>query len=222
LVNQFLEAGLIRDAADIFLLKSEDVMGLELFQEKRTNNLFTSIENSKTIALERFLFALGIRYLGEQSSYDFAKFIVSRVQDKNNFNIKNLLEIVKTFTVDEIKNIDGIGEKIGVTLHEWFNDEKNQKYLEKLSTVGIILTTTTLDSTGALAGKSFVLTGTLVDFTRDQAKDLIKQKGGKIHSSISKDTDYLVAGEAAGSKLKKAQELGINIIDESEFKKLLG
>ena len=222
LVNQFLEAGLIRDAADIFLLKPEDVMGLELFQEKRTNNLFTSVENSKTIALERFLFALGIRYLGEQSSYDFAKFIVAHLQDKMNFNIHDLLEIVKTFTVDEIKNIDGIGEKIGVTLHEWFNDEKNQKYLEKLSTVGIILTTTTLDSTGALAGKSFVLTGTLVDFTRDQAKDLIKQKGGKIHSSISKDTDYLVAGEAAGSKLKKAQELGINIIDESEFKKLLG
>ena len=222
LVNQFLEAGLIRDAADIFLLKPEDVMGLELFQEKRTNNLFTSVENSKTIALERFLFALGIRYLGEQSSYDFAKFIVAHLQDKMNFNIHDLLEIVKTFTIDEIENIDGIGEKIGVTLHEWFNDEKNQAYLEKLSTVGIKLTTTTLDSTGALAGKSFVLTGTLVDFTRDQAKDLIKQKGGKIHSSISKDTDYLVAGEAAGSKLKKAQELGINIIDESEFKKLLG
>ncbi|MCX6734484.1 MAG: NAD-dependent DNA ligase LigA [Candidatus Peregrinibacteria bacterium] len=221
LVNQFLEAGLIRDAADIFLLKPEDVMGLELFKEKRTNNLFTSIENSKTIALERFLFALGIRYLGEQSSYDFAKFIVAHIQDKNNLNIKDLLGIIKTFTVDQIENIDGIGEKIGETLYEWFNDEKNQSYLEKLSGVGIKLTTSTLESTGALAGKSFVLTGTLVDFTRDQAKDLIKQKGGKIHSSISKDTDFLVAGEAAGSKLKKAQELGIKILTESEFKTLL-
>lgn len=221
IVIQFMDAGLIRDAADIFLLKPEDVMDLDLFKEKRTNNLFKNIEKAKTIALERFLFSLGIRYLGEQSSYDFAKFLVSHSKDKNNFDISRLLGIMKNSNVEEIKNIDGIGEKIGETLFEWFQDEKNQNYLKKLADVGIILTTHSLESTGKLAGKSFVLTGTLIDFTRDQAKDLIKQKGGKIHSSITKDTTYLVVGESAGSKLKKAQELGITTLTETEFKKLL-
>ena len=129
---------------------------------------------------------------------------------------------MKSLTVEEIKNIDGIGEKIGETLYEWFHDEKNQQYLKKLNQVGIILTTHSLEATGKLAGKSFVLTGSLIEFTRDQAKDLIKQKGGKIHSSITKDTDYLVVGESSGSKLKKAQELGIKTITEAEFKQLLG
>lgn len=222
IVNQLLEAGLIRDAADIFLLKPEDVMSLDLFKEKRTTNLFTSVEKAKTIALERFLFALGIRYLGEQSSYDFAKFLVAHSEDKNHFDINKLLEIIKNSSVEEIKNIDGIGEKIGETLYEWFQDEKNQQYLEKLARADIVLTTHSLKSTGDLAGKSFVLTGTLVDFTRDQAKDLIKQKGGKIHSSITKDTDYLVVGESAGSKLKKAEEMGVKTLTEAEFKKILG
>jgi DNA ligase (NAD+) len=226
IVNQLLEAGLIRDAADIFLLKPEDVMSLDLFKEKRTTNLFTSIEKAKTIALERFLFALGIRYLGEQSSYDFARQIAARRSENGhagaNMTVTDLIEIVKTFDGESLKNIDGIGEKIGETLYEWFQDEKNQQYLEKLARASIILTTHSLKSTGSLAGKSFVLTGTLVDLTRDQAKDLIKQKGGKIHSSISKDTDYLVVGESAGSKLKKAEELGVKTLTEAEFKKILG
>lgn len=225
IVNQLLEAGLIRDAADIFLLKPEDVMSLDLFKEKRTTNLFTSIEKAKTIALERFLFALGIRYLGEQSSYDFCQSVIRRSKDRpvdSTMTISELLEIIKTFSLDDLKNIDGIGEKIGETLYEWFQDEKNQQYLEKLARADIILTTHSLKSTGDLAGKSFVLTGTLVDFSRDQAKDLIKQKGGKIHSSITKDTDYLVVGESAGSKLKKAEELGVKTLTEAEFKKILG
>ncbi len=225
IVIQFMEAGLIHDAADIFLLKPEDVMGLDLFKEKRTNNLFTSIEKSKTIALERFLFALGIRYLGEQSSYDFGKQIAAkRSEDREaytNMTISDLIEIIKTFDCESLKNIDGIGEKIGETLYEWFQDEKNLQYLRKLNQVGLILTTHSLESTGSLAGKSFVLTGTLIEFTRDQVKNLIKQKGGKIHSSISKDTNYLVVGESAGSKLKKAQELGIETLTETEFKNLL-
>jgi len=224
-VIQFLDAGLIRDAADIFKLKPEDVMGLDLFKEKRTANLFLSIEKAKTIAMDRFLFALGIRYLGEQSSYDFAKQIAARRLEnsnaKTNMTIMELLEIVKTFNEETLKNIDGIGDKIGETLYAWFQDEKNREYLNKLHEVGIVLTIHSLISTGKLAGKSFVLTGTLTEFTRDQAKDLIKQKGGKIHSSITQDTDYLVVGESAGSKLKKAQDLGVKTISEQEFKQML-
>ncbi|MBI5754370.1 NAD-dependent DNA ligase LigA [Candidatus Peregrinibacteria bacterium] len=220
-VNQLLEAGLIRDAADIFLLKPEDLMSLDLFKEKRTNNLFASIEKSKTITMERFFFALGIRYLGEQSAYDFSKFIFSHIRNNHHLDILSLIQIVKSLSVDEIKNIDGIGEKIGDTLYEWFHNEKNEEYLKKLHKVGIILKTDSLKSSGKLSGKSFVITGTLIEFTRDQAKDLIKQSGGKVHSSTTKDTDFLVVGESAGSKLEKARKLGITTLSEAEFKKML-
>lgn len=221
-VTQLLDAGLIRDSADIFSLKAEDLMGLELFKEKRTNNLFTSIEKSKTIALERFLFALGIRYLGEQSSYDLAKQIQSRRTDSVTLTILELLEVIQGFSGEDLKNIDGIGEKIGETIFEWFHDGKNQEYLRKLQSSGIILKTDSLKTSGTLAGKSFVLTGSLSSMTRDQAKNLIKSKGGKVHSSVSKETDFVLVGDEAGSKLKKAQELGIKTISEDEFKAILG
>ncbi|MBI4232760.1 NAD-dependent DNA ligase LigA, partial [Candidatus Peregrinibacteria bacterium] len=123
--------------------------------------------------------------------------------------------------LEEITNVDGIGEKVGQTIHEWFNNQKNQKYLQKLQQVGIILETKTLKSQGVLSGKSFVLTGTLATLTRDQAKNLIKQLGGKVHSSLTKDTNYLIVGESPGSKLKKARELKIETLDEEQFKAFL-
>ncbi len=219
-VPQLLDAGLIQDAADIFSLKHEDFMSLEFFKEQRTSNLFNSIEKSKTIGLERFLYALGIRYLGEQSSYDFAKFIVGRHKSQNP-SITEIISVIESLSPEEIKNIDGIGDKIGETIYEWFNNQKNQEYLKKLHHVGITLKIDNLKSSGHLAGKSFVITGTLKNMTRDQAKALIKQHGGKVHSAISKDTDFLVVGESPGSKLKKAQELGIKNITEDEFQKML-
>lgn len=234
-VNQLLEAGLIQDAADIFHLKPGDILGLELFKEKRTGNLFASIEKSKTVSLEHFLFALGIRYLGEQSSYDLSKEIqlywtsssqknvlpIGKTPPPNTMTPLELSGIMKTFTLDDLKNIDGIGDKIGETLYEWFNDEKNQQYLGKLYEAGIILRIKSSNSSAKLSGKSFVITGTLKEFTRDQAKDLIKQNGGEVHSAITKDTGFLVVGESAGSKLKKAQELGIKTITEAELKEML-
>ncbi|MEK7085611.1 MAG: NAD-dependent DNA ligase LigA, partial [Patescibacteria group bacterium] len=219
-VPQLLDAGLIQDAADIFSLKHEDFMSLEFFKEQRTSNLFNSIEKSKTIGLERFLYALGIRYLGEQSSYDFAKFIAGHNKLQNP-SITEIISVIESLSPEEIKNIDGIGDKIGETIYEWFNNQKNQEYLKKLHHVGITLKIDNLKSSGHLAGKSFVITGTLKNMTRDQAKALIKQHGGKVHSAISKDTDFLVVGESPGSKLKKAQELGIKNITEDEFQKML-
>lgn len=220
-VNQLLETGLIQDAADIFLLKPEDIMNLKLFKEKRANNLFTSIEKSKTISLERFLFAMGIRYLGEQSSYDLARFIVVNHKSKEKFSIHDLISDMKSLSIEEIKNVDGIGDKIGATLHEWFNNEKNRKYLEKLEKININFTINSLKSSGNLAGKSFVITGTLSNYTREQAKDLIKKSGGKIHSSITKDTNFLVVGDSPGSKLKKARQLGVKLLTETEFTGML-
>lgn len=220
-VNQLIEAGLIQDTADIFLLKPEDFMSLKLFKEKRANNLLASIEKSKTISLERFLFAMGIRYLGEQSSYDLAGFIIAHDKSKEKFSIHDLISNIKSLSLEEIKNIHGIGDKIGTTLHEWFNSKKNQQYLEKLEKISINLTIDSLKSSGNLSGKSFVITGTLSNYTRGQAKDLIKKSGGKIHSLITKSTNFLVVGDSPGSKLKKAKQLGVQLLTEAEFARML-
>mgnify|MGYP001602367203 CR=1 FL=1 len=218
-VNQFLDEGLIQDAADIFDLEPGDLLTLELFKEKRTQNLYASIQKAKEISLDRFLYALGIRYLGEQSSYDLGKFIVEKYKNSHHemLTISDLLQIMKNLTLDEIKNVEGVGDKIGETLHQWFHEEKNEKFLEKLENLGVKLKTSSLTSTGSLAGKSFVLTGSLSTLTRDQAKALIKSKGGKVHSTVSKDTDYVIVGGSAGSKFKKAQELNIKTLTEEEF-----
>lgn len=216
-VNQLLETGLIQDPADIFLLKPKDFLTLELFKEKRTINLFTSIQKAKKIPLERFLFALGIRYIGEQNAYDLAKFAASH-------KIRTILDLIATiqsFDLETIKNIDGVGDKVGEMIYSWFHNQKYLKYLEKLYKIGITLDISSLENNGKLAGQSFVLTGTLVDMTRDQAKDLIKRHGGKVHSTVTKDTDFAIVGEEPGSKLKKAHELGIKTISESELKKML-
>ncbi|MEK7547903.1 MAG: NAD-dependent DNA ligase LigA, partial [Patescibacteria group bacterium] len=232
IVEQLMQEVLIRTPADIFLLKTEDVMNLDLFKEKRTDNLFKNIIKSKHISLDRFLFALGIRYLGEQSSYDFAKFAnlhkkYSSQQSlfdfgKEEFSILDLIETATSFSLEEITNIDGVGEKIGETIFNWFNDKKNQEYLEKLYQVGIQLSIDSLKSSGKLNGKSFVITGTLSSFTREQIKELIKQNGGKVLSTVTKDTNYLIVGENPGSKLPKAKELGVEVVDEEKFKKIIG
>ncbi len=218
-VTQLMEGGLIRDPADIFFLQPEEVMGLSLFQEKRTKKLFKSVEESKKIDLDRFLFALGIRYLGEQSSFDFAKFLKQIDDFRESADIKTLAGTVRDFSPVRIKNIDGVGEKMGAAIYDWFHDESNIEYLDKLQRAGVELI---LKEEGGdeLEGKNFVLTGTLESMTRDQAKGLIKSKGGKVTSSVTKETDFLVAGASAGSKLKKAKELGVKIIEEEDFKKL--
>ncbi len=219
-VEQLIEEGLIEDPADLFHLSKESFLQLNLFKEKRSENLIKSIEKAKKIALERFLFALGIRYLGEQGSYDFAKFLIHKLS-KSDFNIQDLISITGNLDIEEIVNLDGIGEKMANTLYTWFNSESNIKYLQKLSDAGVILLIDSLKLAGNLAGKSFVFTGTLSNMTRSQAKNFIKQNSGKVSSSISKETDYVVAGNSPGSKLKKAQALGIQILDEEAFKKLL-
>ncbi|MFH1284000.1 MAG: NAD-dependent DNA ligase LigA [Candidatus Peregrinibacteria bacterium] len=246
-VIQLIDSGLIQDPADIFMLKKGDLLELELFKDRRAENLLKGISMSKTIPLERFIFALGIRYIGEQSSYDFSKYLVAhpkksgkKIQRREaeniqkqmfefdeeqikhgKFSILDLIQTIKSFSLEEIKNIDGVGEKMAKTIHAWFNDKKNEKYLEKLYMVGINLQSSHLKTKGRLAGKSFVVTGSLKSYTRDQIKDLIKTNGGKVHSSVTEHTDFLIAGEKPGSKLSHAKKLGIKIIDEQIFKKMI-
>lgn len=246
-VEQMIEEGLVQKFPDIFLLKREDLMGMEFFKDKKADNLLNSIEKSKKIALDKFLFALGIRYLGEQGSYDFAKYIIQHQKKSNKkverkvakpsqdqlfemdenqqeeevFSILDLVETAASISLEEMKNIEGVGEKIGDELYEWFNNEKNEKLLEDLYKVGVVLEISNLTSTGKLKGKSFVLTGTLEGLSRDEAKDLIKKNGGTVHSSVSQNTDFLLAGESVGEKYNKAKELGVKIIDEETFRKML-
>ncbi len=243
-VISLMEAGYIKDSSDIFLLKKEDLLSLELFQEKRTNNLINSVHNSKLINLDRFIYAMGIRFIGEQSSYDFAKFILQHrkksnkklkkidntlqqslfqnsVKKEEEFTVLDLLETLKSFSLEEIKNIDGVGDRMAESINEWFENEQNIKYLEKLYQVGVSLNIESFKSDGKLSGKSFVLTGSLSSLTRDQAKSLIKENGAKIHSTVTRDTDYIIVGDSPGSKLKKAEKLGIAILNESKFKKLI-
>ncbi len=217
-VEQMIDEGLVQKSSDIFLLKKENLMGMEFFKDKKADNLIRGIEKSKKIELDKFLFALGIRYLGEQGSYDFAKYIIRK---KEIFSILDLLEIVKSFSLEEMKNIEGVGEKIGDELYEWLNNEKNEKLLEDLYRVGVILEISNLTSTGKLKGKSFVLTGTLEGLGRDEAKDLIKKNGGTVHSSVSQNTDFVLAGESAGEKYNKAKKLGVKIIDEATFREMI-
>jgi DNA ligase (NAD+) len=219
-VAQLIESGLIQDPADLFLLKPDDVSSLDLFKEKRTSNLFESLNNAKIVKIDNFLFALGIRYLGEQSCYEFAKFIFTH-NNQSQLSISDLLEATSALSFDEIKDIDGVGEKIAQTIYGWFAEEDNQNLLKKLESVGIQLDTNHLNSSGKLEGQSFVLTGTLSNLTRDQAKSLIKENGGKVSSSVSKDTNFLLAGESSGSKLTKAKNLGVSVISEAEFEKML-
>ncbi len=246
-VVQLIESGLVQDPADLFTLKKEDLLKLESFKEKRADNALRGVEVASYISIDMFLFALGIRYLGEQSSYDFSKFLISHAKKSDKklkrikrersqqtmfdepeqdakeekFSILDLIETVKSFSLEEIKNIDGIGDKIGEMLHKWFNEKDNVKFLEKLYTVGVVLKIDHLNTSQKLEGKSFVLTGSLETMTRDQAKAKIKQAGGKVHSSITKDLTYLVVGASPGSKLKKAQELGIKVLSENELNGLL-
>ncbi len=245
-VGQLIDEGLVQDPSDIFLLKKSDLLELNLFQDRRADNLLNAIAKAKTISLDHFIFALGVRYLGEQSSYDLARFILSHTkkstkkiirqkakhsqttlfEEESNdehfdFSILDLIATITSFSLAELINVDGVGEKTGSVIYEWFNDKRNQRYLEKLYRVGINLKIDGLNSSGTLLGKSFVITGSLASLARHQAKDLIKQHGGKIRSAITADTDFLIVGKEPGSKLKKARELGVKILTEDEFKKLL-
>lgn len=250
-IDDLLDFGLIKDTADIFKLDVSDFYNLPLFKDKRATNLFEAIQDKKYTSLERFIYALGIRYLGEKASSDIAKYLhanlkrVSKVPEiqktkpkveqitlfedekpvkkikEDAFTPLDLLETVDSIKVEDLLNVEGIGEKVAEAVKEWFKEKDNRALIKKFYNTGLVLHAGETGKKTAITGKGFVLTGTLTTMTRSQAKALIKQSGGDVHSSVSAKTDYVVAGESAGSKLNKAKELGVKIIDEEEFKKLL-
>lgn len=213
LIQKLVEHKLIANPADLYKLTDDDLKTLGRgMGDKSRQNVLSAIEKSKTRPLPNLIFALGIRHVGASN----AELLAERFQS---------LEKLAKATEDEIAQVEGIGPKIAATVVEYFSHEENLKMLETLREAGVSLEYSQSDRPEALAqtfaGKTFVLTGTLETMDRSDAEKSIKQRGGKISSSVSKKTDYVVVGASAGSKLARAQELGITVIDEAEFKQLL-
>jgi DNA ligase (NAD+) len=212
LVKQLVKAGFLKDAADIYSLTEESVLQLERMGKKSAEKLIANIEKSKTRAQANLIFALGIRHVGVR----MGEILVERF-----VCLKNLMNA----SLEDLDSIEGVGPSIALSIVHFFQDSENRSLIERLEAKGVVIEASApaeaekLPQT--LAGKSFVLTGTL-SLDRSEAEKMIKARGGKPSSSVSKKTDYLVLGANAGSKLQKAQELGITVIDEDQFKALLG
>ena len=207
IIDKLVDENLISQAVDIFTLREGDLLSLPGFAEKSAKNLIAAIQESKKISLSKFIFALGIRHIGEETAIDLA----------NSFGS---IDKLRKATREELKIIPDVGPKIAESIYNWFNSKQNQKIIEDLLRVGIeILPPEKINR--KLAGKTFVLTGTLKTMTRNQAKEKIRSLGGNVSESLSGTTDFLVTGENPGSKLKRAEKLGVKIIREGEFIGLL-
>jgi DNA ligase (NAD+) len=211
IVEQLIEAELVKDVADLFTLKKKDLLALEGFAEKKAENLLGSIEQAKGQSLNRLIAALGIHGVGEVMAGDLAR------------TYGNLSALSKT-TADELQQIEGVGPNIAESIVDWFDRPANQKLLKKLkaAVVDPQMKKDEKKKEGVFTGMTFVVTGTLPNFSRDDAKEFIENYGGKVTDSVSKKTSYLVLGENPGSKFDKAKSLGVKIIDEAELKKLAG
>ena len=221
IIERLMSEGIISNFADIFDLKVGDLEPLERFAERSSEKLIESIEKSKKISLDKFLYALGIRFVGEETGL----LVASNLHAITDLEVKNLQDVTKVFSkvsVEKWRDIKGIGEKSAESLVQWFADHENLKLLEKMHEFGVEIVTEDRTVLGGdkLHGLVFVLTGELSGFTRDEAKDMIRKEGGSVSSSVSKKTDYVLAGENAGSKYDKAMQLGVKILSEEEFKKL--
>jgi len=208
ILDRLKEEGLISDAADLFALEKADLSGLERFGEKSADNIIESISSHKKIELWRFIYALGILHVGEQTSHDIADHFET-------------LDKIKKATLEEINNIENIGPVVSESIFNYFNQKENFHFIEKLFANGVQIEKIKKTANAKWKGMTFVLTGTLSTMSRDDAKKKILANGGKVGSSVSAKTSYLVAGESAGSKYAEAQKLGVKILSEYEFLKML-
>ncbi|MES2315594.1 MAG: NAD-dependent DNA ligase LigA [Patescibacteria group bacterium] len=208
ILRRFKDEGLITDAADIFTLEKEDIENLERFGEKSAENIVAEIKSKRKISLSKFLWALGILHVGEETARDLAIYF-------------GTLDKVINAKQEDIDNIENIGPAVSKSLHNFFIDKNNLNFIKKLEKNGVIIEKAQKNKKGKFTGFTFVLTGTLVGMSREIAKERILSSGGKVAGSVSKNTSYVVAGEEAGSKLSTAQKLGVKILDEAAFLKML-
>jgi DNA ligase (NAD+) len=208
LVNQLVDAGLVKSVADIYDLTEEQLTNLERMGKKSAQNILREIESSKKLPLERVIYGLGIRMVGERTAQFLAEHFGS-------------MDALMKAGEEELQAVAEIGPRVSQSIREFFDEPKNVALVDKLRQAGLTFKGTKKQRGTVLTGKTFVLTGTLEHFTRDEAKKLIEDAGGKVSGSVSKKTDYVVAGEEAGSKLDKARELGVAVIGEKEMKELV-
>jgi DNA ligase (NAD+) len=223
LIDQLRERGLANNPADIFKLRREDLEQLDRYAEKSAQNLYERIQAAKHRPLARVLYALGIRHVGDTTAEDLASWLAERLERRG--NLADVWRILRESTADELTAIEGIGPVVAHALDAYFHDPANQAFLDALASpeVGIEIEFPAPRPTAGtpFAGKSVVFTGTLARRSREDAEALVKRLGGKTSGSVSRKTDLVVAGDAAGSKLAKARELGVRVIDEDEFDRLV-
>ena len=205
-----MESGIISNFDDIFKIKKSDLGTLERFAEKSIDNLLKAIEKARTVTLARFIASLSIPQVGEETAIDLAQHF-------------GTVEKFAQATREELERLEGVGPIVARSITDWFADQENKKLFERLPKqvrIAPILSSAS-DKNSPLSGKSFVLTGTLENMSREVAKNKIRSLGGQVHGSVSKNTDYLVTGRDPGDKFSKAQELGVKILDETAFSNML-
>jgi DNA ligase (NAD+) len=208
LVNQLTERAMVKNVADIYQLTKKDLLSLERFADKSAQNILNEIEASKKLPLERVIYGLGIRFVGERTAQFLAEHFGS-------------MDALMNAKEEELLEVNEVGPRIAQSIAEFFQEPKNRELVERLRKAGLTFTGKKKERGTKLAGKTFVLTGTLAHYSRDEAKKLIEDAGGRVSGSVSKKTDYVVAGDDAGSKLDKAEELGVKVIGEKEMKELV-
>jgi DNA ligase (NAD+) len=208
LVNQLTERDLVKNVADLYKLTKDDLLKLERMGEKSADNVLAEIEASKKLPLERVIYGLGIRFVGERTAQFLAEHFGS-------------LDAIMNASAEQLEEVNEVGPRIAESIVEFFGDEHNRKLVSDLRKGGLTFAGQKKEKGTKLAGKTFVLTGTLERHTRDEAKKMIEDAGGRVSGSVSKKTDYVVAGSDAGSKLDKARELGVSVIGEEELEGLV-
>lgn len=209
MINQLVETGMVKDVADLYALSQDDLKKLDKIAEKSSNNLYNSIQKTKRPALNRFISALGIRFVGKETA------------DILTEEFTSLDEIMNTGT-EKLSQTEGIGDKIAQSISDFFRDKNTLQLLDKLKKNDVIPTKSSImKKSDIFENKIFVLSGTLSSLTREEAQEIIKSHSGKTTSSVSKKTDYLLLGDNPGSKLQKATALGVKILTEEEFLNML-
>ncbi|OGN00988.1 MAG: hypothetical protein A3I26_02525 [Candidatus Yanofskybacteria bacterium RIFCSPLOWO2_02_FULL_43_10] len=209
IIDQLMAAGLIRDSADLFSLKKEDLLNLERFADKSAENVIDAIRSKKKVALNKFIYSLGIDHVGEETGFVLAK------------KFKTLKSIAEA-GLEELQNVPDVGPVVAQSIYDWFQKPYNKNILSKFKKAGIrVIEEKVTKESAKFVGKTFVLTGTLESLGRDEAKDKIRELGGDVSGSVSKNTDYVITGSEPGSKYDEAEKLGIKIVNEKEFLEML-
>ncbi|MFA6136418.1 MAG: NAD-dependent DNA ligase LigA [Candidatus Paceibacterota bacterium] len=214
IIDRFLDEGLITNSADIFSLEKGDISVLERFGKKSADNLIKEISQSKKIRIDKFIYALGILHVGQETASLLSKKIQS---SGKKVSIVNLKKFLSNISLEKLQELQDVGPKVAQSIYSWFSDKKNQKLLDDLNKFGIELEVIKEKTSGVFKGLNICLTGTLESMSRQRAKEIIESRGGHFHSDVLSSTDIVIAGENPGSKYNKAKDKGIEVWDEKKF-----